>query len=253
MDMKTSATLFLVLCLLLPAGMLGEEVRLEASPPVLYDSYFDDAVFVGDSVLKQLAIYQKEQRSRGNTLLGQARFLSAAKYTLHAASLKAQTNKTSLHYQGRAVTLTEGLLQMEAGKVVMMLGLNDHAGNRLDKDIARFERTIDNVREALPGVTFIALSLSPVARNRQSKTLTQQNLDAFNRELQALCERKEVPFIDIAILLKNDQGYLNLDYSNDKWVHLNDRGLLVVVEALRSFAREQHQQGAWQMQDRARP
>ncbi len=251
--MKTCLLITLMICLALPGGMAADGLPPAGEDTALTDAYFDDAVFVGDSVLKQLARYRMEQQQRGRPLLGEARFLSAAKYTLYAASLNGTTKKVRLRFQGRDVTLVEGLRLMEAGKVFVMLGLNDHAGNRLEVDIARYGRTIDNVREALPGITFVALSITPVARSGQSKTLTQRNLDAFNQALEALCQEKGVAFLNLAPHLKDDRGYLNLDYSNDKWVHLNDKGLQTVVEALRSFAREQQAQAAVQAQEDGRP
>lgn len=251
--MKTCLLVILMICLILPAGMGADSPLAPAEETALADAYFDDAVFVGDSVLKQLARYRLEQQQRGRPLLGEARFLSVAKYTLYAASLKGKSKKVRLRFQGRDVTLVEGLRLMEAGKVFVMLGLNDHAGNRLEVDIARYGRTIDNVREALPGITFVALSITPVARSGQSKTLTQQNLDAFNQALEALCREKGVAFLNLAPHLKDSRGYLNLDYSNDNWVHLNDKGLQTVVDALRSFAREQQAQAAFQGQEDGRP
>lgn len=253
--MKKPLLLFLVICLLLPSlSLAGTSLRREDDSDLkagLYDSYFDDAVFVGDSVLRQLQIYLMEQAEGGRPALGRARFLSATKYTLYAASLKSLTNSVQLRDRGQDVSFPQGIRQMEAGKVLMMLGLNDHAGSQLKKDIARYERAIDHAREAVPGVTFIAISVTPVAKGKQSKTLTQKNLDAFNRELEALCLRKEVPFINLAPLYKNQSGYLNIDLSNDKWVHLNEKGLDTMVDALRRFAREQYEQGKWTMEGAA--
>ena len=250
--MKKALLLFLIACLLLPSlGLAAESLRKPDDSDLtegLYDAYFDDAVFVGDSVLRQLQTYLMEQAERGKPMLGKARFLSATKYTLFSASLKALTDRVQLRYQGREVTFPQGISQMEAGKVLVLLGLNDHAGSQLKKDIARYERIIDNAREAVPGIVFVAISMTPVAQGKQSKTLTQKNLDAFNKELEELCLRKEVPFINLAPLYKNKKGYLNTDLSNDKWVHLNDKGLAMMVDALRRFARDQYEQGQWTLE-----
>ena len=56
--MKTCLLVILMISLVLPAGMGADSPLAPAEETALADAYFDDAVFVGDSVLKQLARYR---------------------------------------------------------------------------------------------------------------------------------------------------------------------------------------------------
>lgn len=209
----------------------------------LYDSFFDDAVFVGDSVFSQLARYALERRQKEPAFLGKARFLVAGNYNLYLASHKKLGGDVFLRYRGRKTTVHDAMLAMHAGKAIVLLGLNDHAGSQLEKDIVRYAAIVDNVREVSPDTVFYAVSLTPITQNRQTKTLNQKNLSAFNQELVRLCIDKQVVYLDIASHLMTADGYLNADYSSDGQVHLNEQGLGAVVDSLRRYARMQYEAG----------
>lgn len=204
-----------------------------------YDSYFDDALFIGDSLFQQLHRLVLLDREAGGGMLGTSRFLYAASYTLYAASLYKPRGDVQLRLRGQPISVVNAASALEAGKLVFLLGHNDHAGNQLKKDLARFEQVVDRVREARPGITFIAVTITPVHRNGQDKTFNQKNLDRYNAGMADICQRKGVALIDMASPLKNSEGFLNAAYCNDQRVHLTEEGLMVMLSTLRRFARDQ--------------
>lgn len=225
-----------ILCLAL--ALLAGCAPAAAEAPAA-DAYFDDAVFLGDSIIGQLSRYTHQLRQSGQPTLGTARFLYAGSYTLHSANLKSPGGKVSLLYRGIPGTPHGSLRRMGAGKAFVLLGLNDAAGYRLQKDLARYARLIDNIRAHSPGITLIALSLPPIAEGAQDKSFNQANLKAFNEGLAALCEEQNVLFLDITSPLADEQGYQRPDYSADGQVHLNEAGLSVLLSCLREFAQQQ--------------
>ena len=204
------------------------------------DAFFDDAVFLGDSLTTQLGAYVREQRSRKGGLLGDAKFLSATSYSLATASKEKPYGDVTLKVRGESVTPQEGLKRLGAGKVFIMLGLNDHAGYNVASDVNHYAMLINHIRAAIPGVMIVVETMTPIQQHMQSSTLNQANLDLFNRELEQLCREMGVYFIDIASPLKNSHGYLNPAYAHavDDNVHLNDQGLKLWVQALQDFAED---------------
>ena len=56
--------------------------------------------------------------------------------------------------------------------------------------------------------------------------------------LQALCEEKDVEYLDFAPLLRGEDGYLLAEMTYDGY-HLSPAGLCIWIHELRKFAMEQ--------------
>ncbi len=225
----------LLCCLMLPA------LAAPTAPEAL-SAYYDEAVFVGDSILRGLHSLQVQSRKQGQPILGQARFLAANGYTLYQGSrLRPGSGEQDINLtlDGRAVSLHDGLKRMEAKAAYIMLGLNDSAGSRLDKQIGFYEKLIAQVLEARPGIQLTILSVSPLRPAAENKRRNQQNLDSFNQALSELCQRLNIGYLDVASALKDESGYLRLDYSSDRMVHLNELGYQALLQALYDHAARQ--------------
>lgn len=256
--MKKMICLLMALLMLLACGLAEEtqaeipSLRKENDADLhegVYDSYFDDAVFVGDSVTDQLSRYVQEQRQlTGKDVLGTARFLCVGKYSLRHACYNTVQGDVNLRYRRQDVTIQDGLQKMGAGKVFMLLGLNDHAGSGMKDDLVRYGVIIDHVREKNPGIIFVAESCTPIYWGAENETLNRKNLTGFNANLKALCEEKNAYYLDIATPLTGEDGFLINEYAYDKLCHLNEDGLAVWLTELRRFARDQYEQGLWTME-----
>lgn len=235
--MKTLKWMGLVLLILsllpVPALQEGQAVPAEAA-------YFSDAVFVGDSVTNQLRRYAANRHNQGVEVFGGAGFLSAGAYSLYLASLgKLQPNKVAPTYRGQPVTIPDGLVKMEAKKVFIMLGLADAPGRNPDQDMYRYEKLVRLIREALPGIQVVAVSVTPMTEKAQDYETNQKGINLFNTRLEALCQELGIQFLDVSTPLKNEHGFLTGAYSNDKKMHLNEAGIEIYVESLYAFARGQ--------------
>ncbi|MGI6689980.1 MAG: hypothetical protein GX916_01735 [Clostridiales bacterium] len=203
-------------------------------------AYFDDAVFVGDSVTNQIRRYRTAKRNEGEEIFGTARFLSAGAYSVYLGSLRnPPKDKVTLQYRGRAVSLSQGLAAMEAGKAFILLGLTDAPGRNVDRDMTRYARMIELIREASPDIQIVAMSVTPVMEKGQNILTKQTGINLFNERLQALCSELGITYLDVATPLKDEQGFLYGPYSSDKSVHLSEAGLEVLTETLHQHAREQ--------------
>lgn len=227
----------LIVTLLVSAAAAGKA----SAPPVTPEAaFFDDAVFVGDSVTNQIRRHCTTRRSEGISIFGSARFLSAGAYSLYLAGLKrVPENEPAILYRGSYVTLAQGLKAMEAKQVYILLGLADDPGYNPERDIQRYTKMVARIREALPDIKIMAMSLTPITRQGQSEKTTQKGIDLFNQNLQQLCRELDMTYIDIATPLKNEDGFLPGAYSNDKKVHLSEAGLDILTNTLHQFAREQ--------------
>ena len=94
---------------------------------VVPDGYFDDAVFIGDSITLKLYHYVKDMRNQGTPCLGGAKFLTAG--SLGSGNALWPVSKESVHpsYQGDKMRIEKAIELMGARKVYIMLGMNDVA------------------------------------------------------------------------------------------------------------------------------
>ncbi|MGI6687823.1 MAG: GDSL-type esterase/lipase family protein [Christensenellales bacterium] len=223
----------------LPCLMLAILLTLLMCAALAEDNFFDQTVFVGDSILRSVGIYQAKRLKEGESLLNGAQFLAADGYKLSTGSRKqSNPNHINLIQNGKPVTPAEGILNLEVKRAFVMLGLNDKVGYYLEKNLRNYERMITRILEANPGLDLIVLSVTPVVKIGQSKLIRQSYIDQFNQGLQALCEKKGVDFWDVSSALKDAEGYLNPDYSYDQWIHLNNQGIQALIAALDEKAGE---------------
>lgn len=235
--LKRILSVLLLCSLAFGLSLAGAETTTPVAPEA---AYFDDAVIVGDSLTGQLLRYRSKKRNEGEEILGTARFLNVGAYSVYLASLpRVQKDKPTLLYRGQPVTVSQGLSLMGARKVVLFLGLADSPGKNPEQDIYRYTKMVGLIREAVPDIQVICLSLTPIMESAQDYNTKQKGIDLFNENLKALCEELDMLFVDVATGLKDENGFLPGYLSNDKNVHLNEDGLAILVQALHSFARQE--------------
>ena len=108
------------------------------------DAFFDDAVFVGDSVSLKLNYYVSDQRNTGNCL-GKSKFLTSG--SLGSAQALLAVSDESLHptYQGQKLSIEETIANIGAKKVFIMLGMNDIAVYGIEGSVDNYEDLVNAI------------------------------------------------------------------------------------------------------------
>ncbi len=210
-----------------------------------YDAFFDDAVFVGDSITQGLQNYVIQLRKDNPTLLGTARFAAAKSFNLERARRKKALADGGLRYKGESMTIPGIMEAMQVNTVYIMLGVNDWAGAHIDDCIENYAALLANIREAVPDAVIYVQSCTPVTQKGEKAKLTNAGLDSFNASLQALCEQTGAHYIDIATALKDETNCLNPAYSSDNYVHMSKEGAQAWIGALYQYAYDAYICGAW--------
>lgn len=198
-----------------------------------FDSWFDDALFVGDSLTEVFSHRVRNVRNEtGTEYLGKAKFLSAYSMSTKHVSENNTNGTVNFMYRGRKVTLAEGIHEIGPKKVFMLFGLNDLAVRNWDDVLGYFGKIIDQVCEKNPDVELIVQGVLPVRKTFYDK---EPKWCDFNIGLKQLCEEKGVTFVSFAEELMDENGYLRADLAEGK-CHLNIAGEDVWVRFLRRFA-----------------
>ncbi len=200
--------------------------------------FFDDAVFVGDSVSLKLNYYVSDQRSYGDCL-GKAKFLTSG--SLGSAMALEAVSSESLHptYQGQKLRLEDTISNIGAKKVFIMLGMNDIAVYGIEGSLDNYEELVADILEKSPDAVIYAQSCTPMAVGCERSVLNNKNIVKYNNALKQRCAENGWRYMDIYSVVVDENGYLRADYCSDPddmGIHFTDAGCKAWVDYLMNNA-----------------
>ena len=201
-----------------------------------FDGYFDDALFIGDSLTWTFSHYVRNVRNAGDPdYLGGAKFMgSVSMNTKRASDNTVVKDGINFEYRGKSVTLTEGIQKSGAKKIFLLLGLNDLRVRNWDDVLGYFAKIIETVQTECPGVKIVVQAVLPVRKTFYDREDPDWN--SFNVGLKALCEESGVDFLSFAEEVMDENGEMRADLCGDGKCHLNIEGEEIWVRCLRRYA-----------------
>lgn len=162
-------------------------------------SYFDDAVFIGDSHTDGFMDYAG---------LPNADYLCRTGLTVWSAAEDAE-------FPG-GQTLAQALSGKHYGKVYMMLGINELGTGSAESWAAQYKVLLDQVRSLQPdAIVFLQAIFHTTQEKSDSTFYTNSPINARNTELQKLADGVNVFFVDCNPVFDDSSGALRADYSGD--------------------------------------
>ncbi len=196
-------------------------------------SFFDDAIFIGDSVSVKLAAYQKETKCFGNATMCAASSLSAAN-----SLWKVSDASVHPYYNGRK-TLVEDCVRLSGKKkVFIMLGMNDIGIYSHDASIRNYKELVARIKAKSPDVEIYVQSMTLMTSisERADSKLNNTQIKAYNKKLKAMCEEMSWHYLDIASATSDSTGsFLPTEYCSDPvymGIHFTNAGCKKWVEYL---------------------
>ncbi|MDD6490350.1 MAG: GDSL-type esterase/lipase family protein [Clostridia bacterium] len=194
-------------------------------------SWFDDTVFVGDSVTLKLSYYAE------NGSLGKAEFLCAGSLGYGSAlqDIKAEGNVHPT-YEGEKYTVDDGVKMLGAKKVFIMFGMNDIGLYGIDDTIENMKTLTSRIKKKSPEVEIYIQSVTPMLENMQLRDLNNKSISEFNKKLKAEAKKLGYKYLDVASVMKDKKGNLIPEYCSDPeamGIHFSDEGCKAWVEYLK--------------------
>ena len=207
------------------AAKTGESQPAADTADAEPENFFDDAVFVGDSVTLGLRNYVSSERNEGNDCLGSARFLTAGSMGYSNAIMEIG-EEDAIHplYEGEEVYIEDGLSRMNAKKVFIMLGTNDFCIYSTETGMKNVETLINRIISKNPDIGIYIQSVTPTLYDRGS--FNNENIDIFNEALQSLCSENGWNYVDVASVMKDESGSFIAQYCSDP----EDQGIHMAYE-----------------------
>ena len=173
-----------------PAGPRDPSVDAPANQTV-DSSFFDDAVFVGDSISLKLSQY-----AASSGALGRAKFLVIGSFGVNNAV--NDHPDTRVTYQGvKYQDIEEAIKATGAKKMFIMFGMNDIGLHGIDKTITNWGVLVDLIRSQCPDIAIYIQSMTPIWTGGEKGKLTNANVLKYNEKLRNFAQNNGCKYIDI--------------------------------------------------------
>ena len=184
-------------------------------------AYFDDAVFVGDSITTGIDLYS----SLTNTSV-----VASTGINLETV-LTAETVRNTA---GEKVTIPKAVKELKPKKIYIMLGTNGIDWMSVESMIEQYQKFFDTLKKDNADAIFYIQSIPPVTREKESKSngLNLKKINEFNAKLLKLAEKNKAYFVDVHSALASEDGYLSPEISTDG-VHFNSSVYTTWIEYVR--------------------
>ena len=229
----------------------AEEASVSEESPVTYeytqvdDSYFNDAVFIGDSISYGFELYVTEKHANGETVLGEAQFLTSGSLSYGNSLWDVSDESVHPTYNGEKMKLEDAIAQIKPGKIFILLGTNDVALYGVEQTIANADTEISRMLEVFPGAEIFIMSTTPKYSPAESDVdgaLNNADIDALNVAMRQFAVEKGYNFMNIAPLFKDETGGLAADYCSDKegmGIHFTSAAYDIWLDFLYSYGKQQ--------------
>lgn len=182
-----------------------EEAPDEDAEPVMYEadtSYFDDALFIGDSRTVGLHEYGD---------LGNAEVVADSGMNVYKIF-----EKEFRTVSGEEKLLETILSERQFGKIYVMLGINE-LGYDYDRTVSRYKELIAKLQEMQPeAYLFLEANLHITGKKSESSPIyTNENIDRFNEAVAGMADDRTMFYLDVNELFDDEDGNLSEEYTVD--------------------------------------
>lgn len=204
---------------------LPDQETPDEEVPVFYTAdrtYFDDALFIGDS--RTVGLYEY-----GN--LGNAVVLADSGMSIYKIS--TQTFKIQ---GGEKVSLDSLLDQKQFGKIYLMLGINE-LGYSYEQNVKLFKELVTSIQEKQPDARiFLEANLHVTEKKSSSSDIyNNANINRFNDAVCQIAEENSFIYLDVNERFDDASGSLASEYTADE-IHVLGKYYVSWVEWLLEHA-----------------
>ena len=194
--------------------------------------WFDDALFIGDSVTLKLSYYA----DYGS--LGDAEFLCAGSLGYNNAQWDLNDpDNVHPYYNGQKFLVDDGAAYINPAKIFIMLGMNDIGMYGVDGTVEAMKTVTQRIADKCPNAVIYVQSVTPMLENMQLRDLNNRTIAEFNEKIQPICQERGYIYLDVASAMDDGYGNLVYEYCGDPTamgLHFSDAGCAVWVDYLKN-------------------
>lgn len=172
-------------------------------------SYFDDALFIGDSRTVGLQDYAG---------LDNATFYASTGLTIYKLFDAEIAPVEGSH---KKQTVEQALSERQFGKIYLMIGINEMGTGTVESFMKKYDEAVKHLQELQPDAVIYLQAIMKVSAERSAKGdyIYNEGIEQRNAEIAKLADNQQIFFLDVNPYVCDDGGGLVSDYTFDG-VHL---------------------------------
>ena len=198
--------------------------------------WFDNAVFVGDSVTLKLDYYCEDHPEA----LGEPAFYCAGSLG-YTNALWPIDDSEAVHpyYEGEKHLVEDCVEVTGKNNVFIMLGMNDIGLYGTEGAMNSCKTVVANLLEKSPDAHIYLQSVTPMIEEAQIDSFNNTLVKEFNGMLKTYCEESGYRYLDVYSALADDKGNLPRNLCSDPdgmGLHFNDTSCQMWADYLKNNA-----------------
>ena len=191
-------------------------------------TYVDETLFLGDSNTARM--YRMFDFCTYDNAIGSVG-MSAKSLATYAC--------VELNNSGSYVTMAKAVAGMQPKRVIITFGTNDLSPSYKAADFVKnYQTGIESIVEAYPSVDIIINAIPPLGQQHSNQSLTQTQVDEYNKALVEMCQEKGWKFLNSAEVLKDSvTGYAKSGYvETSDGIHLTRTAMDALFNYIRTHS-----------------
>lgn len=187
-------------------------------------SYFDDAVFIGDSRTRSLQLYSGLENTT---------FLADTGLTIYTVLDKELVPSTT----SAKTTVREYLSTHHFQKIYLMLGINELGTGTAETFVSSYSEVLQTIRELQPDAVIYLQAILNISESKHAEGtyINNNTINERNQLLKTLADNQNVYWLDANPAICDENGFLIDEYTFDG-VHLQAKYVPIWVEWLEQHA-----------------
>ena len=192
------------------------------------DSYVDETLFLGDSNTARM--YRMFDYCSYDNAIG-----SVGMTAKSLAAFACVQVSTSSGY----ITMPQAVAKLQPRRVILTFGTNDLNPSYKAADFVKnYQTGIEAIVTAYPSVDIIVNAIPPIGQQHSNQSLTQTQVDEYNKALVEMCQTKGWKFLNSAEVLKDSvTGYAKSGYvETSDGIHLTRTAMDALFNYVRTHS-----------------
>lgn len=192
------------------------------------DSYFDDAVFIGDS--RTVGMYEYGGLEETST------FYASTGLTIYKMF---DSDIVSVPGQKKKITVEEALSEKQFAKIYLMIGINEMGTGTVESFMKAYGEAVQHLQELQPDAVIYLQAIMKVTteRSEQGDYITNEGIEARNEEIAKLADDRKIFYLDVNPYVCDETGGMVASYTYDG-VHLKAQYIPIWLNFLKEHAVE---------------
>ena len=206
----------------------SEELPKEVVYHTVDDSYFDDAVFIGDS--RTVGMYEYGGLEETST------FYASTGLTIYKMF---DSKIVAVPGQKKKITVEEALSEKQFAKIYLMIGINEMGTGTVESFMKAYGEAVQHLQQLQPDAVIYLQAIMKVTTERsgQGDYITNEGIEARNEEIAKLADDEKIYYLDVNPLICDETGGMVASYTYDG-VHLKAQYIPIWLHFLKEHAVE---------------